>query len=155
MQWTGYKAKEKLPVSGTFKDIEIKSPKYAETPFGALGETTFKIDPQKIYSKNKLRDHRIANLLFTGVPAITGKAKDSFGKNVVFVTSILGTSKEITLDLEDSGKELVGSGNFKVSDFPLEPGFKELANACKELHSGVTWDEVSVKVTFPYIKTCK
>ena len=155
MQWTGYKAKEKIPVSGTFKDIEIKSPKYAETPYGALGGTSFKIDPKKVYSKNKTRDYRIANLLFTGVPAITGKAKDSFGKTVVFVTSILGTSKEISLDLKDSGKELVATGSFKVSDFPLDPGFKELAEACNELHSGVTWDEVSVKVTLPYSKKCK
>lgn len=155
MQWTGYKAKEKLPVSGTFKDIEVKSPNYAQTPFGALGGTSFKIDPAKVYSKNKLRDYRIANLLFTGVPEITGKARDSFGKDVVFVTSILGTSKEITLDLKDSGKDLVATGSFKVSDFPLEPGFKELANACKTLHSGVTWDEVAIKVVLPYRKVCK
>ena len=136
MQWTGYKTKEKVPVSGTFKNIKIKSPKYAITPYEALGKTSFEINPKNIYSKNPERDSRLSNIFFAGVPSITGVAKDSFGKTVVFSTSILGTTKDITLDLVDDGKTMTATGSFKISDFPLNHGFEGIAKACYDLHQG-------------------
>ena len=155
LHWTGYKTKKKLPVSGVIKNVKVKLSNNVDAPFKILESSSFEASPANIFSNNAIRDQRLAKILFAGVKNITGKAGKLSGSKLDYEVSLLSKSVATNIKLQDNGKNITGASLLRLADFPMQSSIKNFAEACKELHQGKTWDEVSVKLVVPYTKKCK
>ena len=148
VEWTGYKTPKKIPVSGTFTQVDLKGGK-GSSIIEALKSLSFTIQGTKVDSGDKARDAKIGNLFFgtMGGGQIAGKVK-KIEKDYAYVDlSMNKVSHEVPLKLTISGRKVVGVGVIDILDFSGSKSLAQLTKACFAKHEGKTWSEAGVKVT--------
>ena len=62
--WTAYKTSDKVPVSGTFKKVELSAQTGAASPKEALNGLEFEIPVSSIFSNDSIRDGKLQKFFF-------------------------------------------------------------------------------------------
>ena len=158
IRWTAYKTTEKIPVSGTFKEVEWKWHP-AASPRELLKNGYFKIRTQSVYTANPERDKTIYDYLFGKILEgnyIEGRVA-SVGKDTVrVVLRFNGLEKplDFAYTVNDTMIHAVSSFDL-VKDFQAGEALYFLHTACKDKHTGPdgiskTWPDVKVEAFIRY-----
>ncbi len=139
LTWTAFKTPDKIGVSGTFKDIQ-------------LDNNHFTINTKSVNSGNEERDGKLVKFFFDNLSdsLITGNygGVDLMTGKIPVTIKMNGMEKTFDFDYAENDSSSVVSGSIDiVSDFSGSKSLDAIHEACKELHLGKTWSDVSLKVT--------
>jgi polyisoprenoid-binding protein YceI len=162
VKWTAYKTTDKVPVSGTFKTIEILNPKEANTALEALNGIEFKIPVNSIDSKNPGRDAKLVKDFFGSMKDtqyLSGTIKlENNGKGSVHLKmNGIGKDFPITYVLSDQIVEMNATMN--LDNWQAKAAIDALNKVCFDKHKGAdgiskTWSEVTLNIK-TYLKMNK
>ena len=152
VQWTGFKLEAKAGVSGVFDSVTVSNLTASSDAATAITGAAFEIQTQSIFSKDSLRDWKLANILFGGMetPVISGEIKSvADGRAIVAVTMGGATADlDMSCEISDAGevKLMGGITDLQAWSDLAGTGFDALAEACAEKHEGVTHKDVEIIV---------
>ena len=160
IDWTAYKTTEKIPVKGTFKEVEILNVSSAENPVEVLKDLKFSIPISSIFSKDSIRDFKLRESLF-GTMKNTATIKGSVslqsdGKGNATLT-LNGLDKTIPVSYEVHGENIKINANIDLDNWQAQAAIIALNEVCSEKHKAAdgvskTWSEVDIEVN---VKTTK
>jgi len=156
VEWTAFKTPLKIGVKGSFDKLGVKKDAKGKDLASLLSGIPFLIDVQSVNTGNKDRDLKIYNYFFAPVgPTIKGEVL-KYEKSVLKVAITMnGVTKIVPLKVTSEDSSFVADGVIDVLDFNLAFSLKGINNACKDLHEGKTWSDVSIKLSGKYTQTCK
>lgn len=160
VQWTAYKTTDKVPVKGTFKEINVKSSEGATTAAGSLEGLEFEIPVSSIYSKDSIRDGKLNKFFFEvmeNTMSLKGKfslANESTGN---LALQMNGMTKELPFSYTISKDTLLINATMDLNAWQAQNAVESLHQACLELHTGAdgvskTWDEVGISAKILTVK---
>ena len=154
IKWTAYKTTEKIPVSGTFKTIEVTNSKEANSAKEAFNGIEFKIPVNSIDSKNQDRDAKLINNFFGSMKDtkyLTGTIKlEDNGKGFVHLKmNGIGKDFPITYILSDQIVEI--DAKMDLDNWQAKTAIDALNKVCFDKHKGAdgiskTWNEVTLNI---------
>jgi len=151
LEWTSYKTSGKVPVAGSFNEIEVSSEEGADVK-AVMESITFSINTASVETNNEERNGKIAEHFFQTIntPTIEGSVK-SLGDNGKAVIAI--TMNGITFDVEGDytleGADFSFISTIDVSSWNGVPGIDALNTVCEDLHTGEDgvsklWSEIGL-----------
>jgi polyisoprenoid-binding protein YceI len=150
LQWTAFKTNDKVPVKGTFKEINIIKSSDGTTAAEALEGLEFEIPVSSIFTKDTIRDGKL-NKFFFNVMENTLSLKGSFkingdDKGAMSLT-MNGVTKDLPFNYEMSQDTILVSATMDLNHWQAQSAIESLNQACLVLHTGPdgvskTWDEV-------------
>ncbi|RUA08516.1 MAG: hypothetical protein DSY82_06940 [Flavobacteriia bacterium] len=154
INWTGYKTTEKIPVKGTFKEVEILNAKAAESPEKAINNLKFKIPVASIFSKDSIRDYKLVNFLFGNMKntlSIQGKITLDENNKGTATLSLNGLEKEVPVTYTLTGDNIHINTSIDLNNWQAQAAVKALNDVCSEKHKskdGIskTWSDVGIDV---------
>ena len=155
LKWTGYKTPKKAPVSGTVEDIKLSPGLPKASALEALDGLEFSINLASASSGDKVRDTRIAKLLFKDADQVVGRYVKSDKTHLYFDITTNKVTKSVALAYEIKDTKLSASGYLDLLDFSLQKNLKVFAEACKGRHEGKSWTDVKTDLKLKFYKTCK
>lgn len=160
VQWTGYKTTDKVPVKGTFKEINITNSTAGATAATSLEGLAFEIPVASIYSKDSIRDGKLKKFFFAVMENTlslkgTFTMKDDSNGNVAI--SMNGLTKDLPFTYEMSKDTIILNGKMDLNNWGAEAALGSLHEVCLELHTGAdgiskTWDEVGIQAKILTVK---
>lgn len=136
LTWTAFKTPEKVGVPGTFDDI-------------TLDGSSFVINTKSVNSGNPERDAKLRTFFFDNLSdsLITGSYGMASNGKIPVTLTMNGIQKTFDFDIAEADSATVVSGTIDiVSDFSGNAALEAIHEACKELHMGKTWSDVSLQV---------
>lgn len=152
VQWTAYKTTDKLPVKGTFKEINITASNDGKSSVEAIEGLEFEIPVSSIFTKDTIRDHKI-NKFFFAVMDNTLSLKGVFSVENETQGNLALTMNGMTQDLPftyETSKDTIMIGTkMDLNVWGAQTAVESLNQVCLELHKGPdgvskTWDEVAI-----------
>lgn len=149
--WTAYKTTEKVAVSGSFKEIELKNIQTGETPEAILEDASFSIPVSSLFTNNEDRDNKLKTIFFAALKnteMIGGAFNFRDGK--CFLTLTLNdVTKQIEVPYTYENKKFALNSTINLDDFGGQEAIKAINTACFELHKGAdgiskTWNDVVI-----------
>jgi hypothetical protein len=158
--WTGYKTTDKIPVKGTFKDVELLNVNTAENPVKVIRNLKFKIPVASIFSKDSIRDYKLVNFLFGNMKnTITVNGEISLDENEkgTATLSLNGLDKDVPVTYTVSGNDIHIKTSIDLNNWQAQAAVTALNDVCSEKHKSidgksVTWSDVGIDVI---VKTTK
>jgi hypothetical protein len=158
--WTGYKTTEKIPVKGTFKNVELLNTKDAESPAGVIHDLKFRVPVAGIFSKDSIRDYKLVNFLFANMKntlTIEGKISLQEPDQGTATLSLNGFEKDVPVTYTVNGEEIHIKTSVDLNNWQAQAAVKALNDVCSEKHKskdGIskTWSDVGIDVV---VKTTK
>jgi len=150
--WTAYKTNDKLPVKGTFNEINITTSNEGTTSVEALEGLTFEIPVSSIYTKDTIRDHKL-NKFFFAIMDNTLSLKGVFSvqseSNGNLALTMNGMTKDLPFTYETLKDTIMIDTKMDLNLWGAQNAVESLHQACLELHTGPdgvskTWDEVNI-----------
>lgn len=176
LEWTAFKTTEKLPVKGTFKDLNLikirKDKRKALTLEDWMKSHSFAINIKSVDTDNPERDKTLFDNFFNlmktslkhlpGDKFINGKVKsiDSKSGTLVATINMNSVQRDIPMSFKFAENTLELTGSLDILDFSLKEAHKALHKACFELHKGSdgvskTWTQVDLKGRIKLENPCK
>ena len=152
VQWTAYKTTDKLPVKGTFTEINITNANQGNSSAEALEGLTFEIPVSSIFSKDTIRDAKL-NKFFFAIMDNTMSLKGSFSvkddANGNIALTMNGMTKDLPFTYEMSKDTILIDTKMDLNIWQAQNAVESLHQACLALHTGPdgvskTWDEVGI-----------
>ncbi|WP_445455210.1 YceI family protein [Flavobacterium sp. HNIBRBA15423] len=149
--WTAYKTTEKVAVSGSFKEIELKNTQTGETPETVLEGASFSIPVSSLFTNNEDRDNKLKTIFFAALKnteMIGGAFNFRDGK--CFLTLTLNdVTKQIEVPYTYENKKFALNSTINLDDFGGQEAIKAINTTCFELHKGAdgvskTWNDVAI-----------
>jgi polyisoprenoid-binding protein YceI len=174
VEWTAFKTSAKTPVKGSFKKLDVTSPKGgASTLRGVLERSSIAFDPREIETGDTARDATLRAAFFglwkekriaAKILSAELNSAETSGALSVRITAN-GVRREIPMKLgalEAAASALprfTVEGQIQIADFDLQGPFATLHGACEKLHAGPdgvskTWDTVEIRFSFPVVRNC-
>ena len=139
---TAYKTTDKLPVAGSFGEIEIGSIDKSATDFiSALNSTTFRIPIASLETNDRERNHNVIAYFFgkmlntsfiTGTVGVFDKAT---GRGTIAI-NMNGVSHNIQVRFTRDGHTISFEGKVELGDWHALPALASLNKQCSEVHRG-------------------
>jgi len=155
VRFTAYKTSDKVPVGGTFQEVELT---YAagETPMETLDGLEFSIPVSSLFTNDptKTRDPKIIEFFFDRMAetqSITGTFTFKDDKSCAVRLSMNGMSTELPMEYEITEDNHVNfSGVMDLKQWNALDALASLNEACKILHTGSdgvskTWEDVAIE----------
>lgn len=152
VQWTAFKTTAKVPVKGTFKEVNILKSTEGSSASDALEGLEFEIPVSSIFSKDTIRDGKL-NKFFFNVMENTLYLKGGFkiegeDKGSISLT-MNGLTKDLPFDYEMRQDTIVINATMDLNNWQAQAAIASINQACLELHKGPdgvskTWDEVLI-----------
>jgi len=155
VRFTAYKTSDKVPVGGTFQEVELT---YAagETPMETLDGLEFSIPVSSLFTNDptKTRDPKIIEFFFDKMAetqSITGTFTFKDDKSCAVRLSMNGMSTELPMEYEITEDNHVNfSGVMDLKQWNALDALASLNEACKILHTGSdgvskTWEDVAIE----------
>ena len=153
VQWTGFKTAKKVPVSGTFKDINISIDK-KEDLSEFLKSAKVAIKTASFDSKNPARDKSITSTLFSLATSQTiygnVKSVDIENKKLVLNMTMNEVTNEVLMSYDIKDSKIVASGTIEILDFAMNTPFLAFAKICEAYHESRSYSDVGIEFTLPY-----
>lgn len=154
VHWTGYKTTDKVPVKGTFKQVDITNVTPADNPVEVINNVKFSIPVNSIFSNDSIRDFKLTNFLFGKMKStshINGEVslKDD-GKGEASIT-MNGFTKNVPVSYEMHGNDIKINAKIDLNNWQAQVAVAALNEVCSEKHKAadgksVTWSEVDIMV---------
>ncbi|MHA7830769.1 MAG: hypothetical protein ACX93O_06695 [Flagellimonas sp.] len=155
IRFTAYKTTDKVPVGGTFQEIEL-SYTAGETPMETLNGLEFTIPVSSLFTNDptKVRDPKIIEFFFEKMAetqSITGTFTFKDDKSCAVQLSMNGMSTELPMEYEITDDNHVNfSGVMDLKQWNALDALASLNEACKVLHTGSdgvskTWEDVAIE----------
>lgn len=149
--WTAYKTTEKVAVSGSFKEIELKNTQTGETPETVLEGASFSIPVSSLFTNNEDRDNKLKTIFFAALKntEMIGGAFN-FRNGKCFLTLTLNdVTKQIEVPYTYENKKFALNSTINLDDFGGQEAIKAINKTCFELHKGAdgvskTWNDVAI-----------
>ena len=163
MTWTAYKTTDKVGVSGTFDQIELKGLEKADDVFGVFANSGFSISVGSVNSANPDRDKKITEHFFGTMletAELTGRVASLTSDKAEVVMVMNGISMKQEMDLETDGETYVKmSADLDLNNWNLAQSLGALNEICFDLHKGADgesklWDEARVELKVMLKKDC-
>jgi hypothetical protein len=154
IKWTAFKTTEKIPVSGTFKKIEILNSKEANSATEALNGIEFKIPVNSIDTNNKDRDIKIITSFFGSMKDtkyLSGTIKlENNGKGFIHL-KMNGIGKDFPISYIVSDQIIEINATINLNNWQTKMAIEALNKACFDKHKGAdgiskTWEEVDLNI---------
>lgn len=156
VEWVAFKTPLKVGVKGSFDKLGVTKNAKAKSIKKLLSGINFNIDGKSVNSNNKDRDLKLYKSFFALFGAKMSGKLVSYKKSILNMElTINGVKKIIPLKANLDNSTLTAAGVIDVLDFKLGASLASINKACLELHEGKTWNDVEVKLTAKYLKTCK
>lgn len=152
VQWTAYKTTDKLPVKGTFTEINILKSSDGNSRIEALEGVEFEIPVSSIFSKDTIRDGKL-NKFFFEVMENTMSLKGTFAvidkNNGNLALTMNGITKDLPFNYEMSNDTILINATMDLNIWQAKNAVESLHEACLALHTGPdgvskTWEEVGI-----------
>ncbi|MBO0329469.1 hypothetical protein [[Muricauda] lutisoli] len=154
VRFTAYKTTDKVPVGGTFQDIELTYTA-GETPMETLNGLEFSIPVSSLFTNDPTgtRDPKIIEFFFEKMAetqSITGTFTLKDDKSCTVQLSMNGVSTELPMEYEITEDNHVNfSGVMDLKQWNALDALASLNEACKILHTGSdgvskTWEDVAI-----------
>ena len=136
LTWTAFKTPEKIGVPGHFDDIQLDG-------------NTFVINANSVNTNNPDRDAKLKQFFFGNLSdsLITGSYGVVTNGMMPVTLKMNGIEKTFDFAVAEADSATVVTGTIDViSDFSGSKALEGINNACKELHQGKTWSDVTLQV---------
>ncbi|MDF0716335.1 hypothetical protein PY092_09265 [Muricauda sp. 334s03] len=154
VRFTAYKTTEKVPVGGTFQEVELTYTA-GETPMETLDGLEFSIPVSSLFTNDptNTRDPKIIEFFFEKMAetqSITGTFSFSADNSCAVQLSMNGVSTELPMEYEITDDNHVNfSGTMDLRQWDALEALASLNEACKILHTGAdgvskTWEDVAI-----------
>lgn len=161
LEWTSYKTTAKVPVAGSFNEIEVISESSTD-PKEVIESISFSINTASVETNNEDRNGKIVEHFFgtNNTPEIKGKVKElsDDGKAVIELTM-----NGITIDVDGEytleGADFSFAATIDVITWNGMGGIEALNEVCKDLHTGEDgisklWSEIGLSFTTKLKSDC-
>jgi hypothetical protein len=158
VKWEAYKTPAKAGVSGQFQNFELVSQSEGKSIMEIVKGSKFKINSQKIHTRDPGRDEKIAKFFFSSMSGgvdISGEVKDIVGENLLVAITMNGKTVEVPMSFSERNGNFKANGHLDVFDFAMHSQLQAINEACKALHQGKTWNDVGIEVAIQFKKKCK
>jgi hypothetical protein len=153
--FTAYKTTDKVPVGGTFQEVELTYT-FGETPVETLNGLKFSIPVSSLFTNDptNTRDPKIIEFFFEKMAetqSITGTLFFKDNKSCRVELSMNGVTSELPMEYEITEDNHVNfSGVMDLKQWSALDALDSLNEACKILHTGAdgvskTWEDVAIK----------
>lgn len=154
VRFTAYKTTEKVPVGGTFQEVELTYTA-GETPLETLDGLEFSIPVSSLFTNDatNTRDPKIIEFFFEKMAetqSITGTFSFDADNSCTVELSMNGVSTELPMEYEITDDNHVNfSGTMDLKQWDALEALASLNEACKVLHTGAdgvskTWEDVAI-----------
>lgn len=154
VRFTAYKTTEKVPVGGTFQEVELTYTA-GETPLETLDGLEFSIPVSSLFTNDatNTRDPKIIEFFFEKMAetqSITGTFSFDADNSCTVQLSMNGVSAELPMEYEITDDNHVNfSGTMDLKQWDALEALASLNEACKVLHTGAdgvskTWEDVAI-----------
>ncbi len=154
VRFTAYKTTDKVPVGGTFQDVELKYTA-GGTPLETLNGLKFSVPVSSLFTNDPTgtRDPKIIEFFFEKMAetqSITGTFTFKDDKSCTVQVSMNGVSTELPMEYEITDDNHVNfSGVMDLKQWDALDALASLNEACKILHTGSdgvskTWEDVAI-----------
>lgn len=155
VNFTAYKTTKKVPVGGTFKEINVTSAKDGATPLEALDGAAFSVPVSSLFTNDATgtRDPKIVEFFFgvmKNTEGITGTLKVE-GETCSIDLTMNGETVNVPLETEmTSENHYTVKGVVDLEKWNALDAVASINKACEALHTGEdgvskTWSEVAVE----------
>jgi hypothetical protein len=171
LKWTAFKTTKKVPVTGTFKNIElikINNSNPTSEVHKWLTSYSFSFDVKSVDTQNPQRDKTLTDNFFglfktsleylPGSILITGKVKtiDPNNQTLIALLNVNAINKEVPLKFSFQNNTLELIGSIDLLDFGLNEAYSKLHTACLDLHKGEdgvskTWTQVDLMAKVEFV----
>lgn len=160
--WTAYKTSAKVPVGGTFDDIQITSDGSSDNPTALLESMKFSIKTASVNSANEERDVKISNIFFGALntESIYGRLKKltDDGKATIEI-SMNGVKADVVGNYTFVNGKFTFGTSVEMKVWNAMIGIEALNEACNDLHTGddgvsKLWSEVALSFSTQLISDC-
>lgn len=162
LTWTAYKTSAKVPVGGTFDDIQITSDGSSDDPTALLESMKFSIKTGSVNSASEERDPKIIQYFFgtintTSIDGRLKKLKDN-GKAIVEI-SMNGVKADVEGDYTFVDGKFTFDTSVEMKMWNAVAGIDALNAACDDLHTGddgvsKLWSEVALSFSTQFTSDC-
>jgi len=153
VKWTAFKTTSKIPVSGTFKTLNITNTTAAKSIIGSLNNVKFSIPVSSIFSNNEARDIKLVKFFFnimkntTTLNGIIHTGENNAGSIELTMNGITST---IPVIFSTDGMKVSLKGTMDLDNWQAKLAIDALNKACNEKHKGKdgiskTWSEVTIE----------
>ncbi len=154
INFVAYKTTEKVPVKGTFKEVELLKGGEGNSVKEAINGAEFKIPVSSIETKDNGRNLKIRKFFFgimENTISLTGKLmieNDSLG-TASFTMN--GVTEKLPFKYTINGKVFAMNTIMNIDKWNAKNAVDSLNVVCKDLHKGAdgiskTWSEVAINV---------
>ncbi len=153
-EWTAYKTASKVPVKGSFNEIEISAPALSsDDPMALLKSLRFKMRTATVETNDEDRNLKIANSFFGTMhnpEYLSGKVKALKDDGTAIISV---TMNDVTANVEGNytfaNDKFTFEANIDVLNFNGTAPLESLTEVCSEPHTGddgkpITWPEVAL-----------
>ena len=157
--WTAYKTTAKIPVTGTFKEINVSNSYTSDNPNDVINGLEFSIPVNSIDTKKPERDTKIVASFFGAMKdtnTLTGKISlDGNGKGHIDL-KMNGVTFKLPMTYIISGQLAEIDAVMDLDNWQAQLAITALNKACENLHKGEdgiskTWNEVGLHIV-SYLK---
>jgi polyisoprenoid-binding protein YceI len=151
VSWTAYKTTEKVPVGGSFTQIELQRTQEGNTYQEVLEGSIFSIPVTSVFTNNPERDGKLINFFFNALKnteLIKGEIHFK-GDNTVLALTINGVTKDVPVETTFENNKFAVNGVINLEDFDALGAVESINKACFDLHKGAdgvskTWSDVAI-----------
>ncbi len=160
-EWEAYKTKGKIPVNGTFHNINISINEKARSLKALLEGSMALVDAQYVFTNHQERDATLLQNFFAylaPMPLIKAIITDvdELNRSLNLVLVMNGQTKVVPMQFGITNGNFHAMGDIDVvKDFGLEKALDNLNKACFNLHESVTWPNVTLHLGMKMGKLCK
>ena len=144
-----YKTYAKVGVGGVFDSVGIHE-------HSTLQDLELTIKTQSVNTNNPGRDATLVKSFFLvqNVQEIQAKVVNVEKQSIVVTLSMNGISKKIPLQYHINGNTLKATGVIDLADYEMLPSLQAINKACYDLHSGKTWQDVTISLEATLKQKC-
>ncbi|MBA4744316.1 MAG: hypothetical protein H2058_03575 [Muricauda sp.] len=157
VRFTAYKTTDKVPVGGTFQEVELTYTS-GETPEETLDGLKFSIPVSSLFTNDttNTRDPKIIRFFFdvmAETQSITGTFSFDENNKCSVNLSMNGVSTDLPMEYEITDDNHVNfSGVMDLKKWNALDALTSLNKACMDLHTGAdgvskTWEDVAIKAS--------
>ncbi|MBP7769869.1 MAG: YceI family protein [Aliarcobacter sp.] len=153
VKWTGFKTEKKVPVSGTFNEINLDI-KSSEKLDEFLKSAKVKINSLSLESKDEGRNISMISTLFSLASAKEIKGAitqvNESEKTLLLDVTMNEITKAIPMTYEIVDGNIIAKGAIEILDFNLKGSFLEFAKVCAVHHENKSFSNVDIAFTIPF-----
>ena len=161
LTWTAYKQTGKVPVNGSFDEINVQANNDAATKMEVLSGATFSIPVSSTNSQDDIRDPKIKESFFGKMESterIEGKITEMNETSATVEILMNGVSKEYTGEVSVNEEKITFVTTIDILDFNAQASLDGIGEVCAEKHTaddGVKkfWTDVKIAISTELSKT--